>query len=171
MADDLTNLIAAALAVHQPKVRRLKHPTRQGVLLNKPACKGCDWLGDDPAFVSEEHRPHVAAVVVAALEEAGWQLTPLTTPAPTCRCHACNAKNNRDEQFMVLCTDCACKRCPKATNHEHTCTQSNKSGQMGSAYGEMCQQDCCREYRAIMAERRKEFDAFWAAAERAGAEQ
>lgn len=36
-------------------------------------------------------------------------------------------------RFMT-CVECGNKRCPKATNHEHDCTQSNEPGQPGSVY-------------------------------------
>ena len=35
---------------------------------------------------------------------------------------------------MILCPDCGCKRCPKASDHMLDCTQSNESGQPGSVY-------------------------------------
>ncbi|QDH48440.1 hypothetical protein SEA_ZIKO_102 [Gordonia phage Ziko] len=37
---------------------------------------------------------------------------------------------------MILCPECGCKRCPKATYHGHECTGSNESGQSGSVYGD-----------------------------------
>lgn len=56
-----------------------------------------------------------------------------------CWCHVCN----KDRMVfgvpyslsrMVLCPECGNKRCPKATNHELACTNSNESGQAGSIY-------------------------------------
>lgn len=35
---------------------------------------------------------------------------------------------------MILCSECGNKRCPKATNHELPCTNSNEPGQAGSVY-------------------------------------
>ena len=35
---------------------------------------------------------------------------------------------------MFLCPTCGCKRCPKATDHELACTDSNAPGQPGSWY-------------------------------------
>jgi hypothetical protein len=35
---------------------------------------------------------------------------------------------------MILCPECANKRCPKATDHRHACTGSNRPGQVGSVY-------------------------------------
>lgn len=37
---------------------------------------------------------------------------------------------------MILCLECGCKRCPRATYHDHECTGSNEAGQHGSAYGD-----------------------------------
>lgn len=64
------------------------------------------------------------------------------TPASIeCWCYECN-KGKRDERFnlpieftrMILCPDCGNKRCPRATNHELACTNSNEPGQPGSRY-------------------------------------
>lgn len=35
---------------------------------------------------------------------------------------------------MFLCPQCGNKRCPKATDHDLACTDSNEPGQQGSAY-------------------------------------
>lgn len=35
---------------------------------------------------------------------------------------------------MILCPTCGNKRCPKATNHNNPCTNSNEPGQPGSRY-------------------------------------
>lgn len=35
---------------------------------------------------------------------------------------------------MILCPTCGNKRCPKATDHNLDCTNSNESGQPGSRY-------------------------------------
>jgi hypothetical protein len=56
-----------------------------------------------------------------------------------CECHRCIKENDlRDGAFplsstkMILCPKCGNKRCPKASDHRLTCTESNKSGQQGS---------------------------------------
>lgn len=43
---------------------------------------------------------------------------------------------SRLQSFMILCPDCGCKRCPRATYHGHACTASNDPGQSGSRYGD-----------------------------------
>lgn len=43
---------------------------------------------------------------------------------------------SRLQSFMIVCPDCGCKRCPRATYHGHDCTASNKPGQSGSTYGD-----------------------------------
>jgi hypothetical protein len=35
---------------------------------------------------------------------------------------------------MVVCPECGNKRCPKASDHRHECTDSNEPGQLGSVY-------------------------------------
>lgn len=37
---------------------------------------------------------------------------------------------------FIVCKDCGCKRCPRASYHGHECTRSNDSGQAGSVYGD-----------------------------------
>ena len=58
-----------------------------------------------------------------------------------CQCITCMRSkiNNDTEPFypnfaMSTCADCGNKRCPKATNHENICTNSNEPNQKGSAY-------------------------------------
>ena len=36
--------------------------------------------------------------------------------------------------MMITCPICGNKRCPKASNHELDCTDSNDTGQEGSIY-------------------------------------
>ncbi|WP_156778961.1 hypothetical protein [Rhodococcus sp. 008] len=43
---------------------------------------------------------------------------------------------SRLSKFMVVCPDCGCKRCPRATYHDHGCTASNEPGQPLSVYGD-----------------------------------
>lgn len=43
---------------------------------------------------------------------------------------------SRLSKFMVVCHDCGCKRCPKASYRGHDCTASNEPGQAGSLYGD-----------------------------------
>lgn len=50
-----------------------------------------------------------------------------------CWCHACRPIT-MDDMRMVLCPDCGNKRCPKATNHNNECTNSNEPNQEGSIY-------------------------------------
>lgn len=40
----------------------------------------------------------------------------------------------RRNSFMRLCPECGNKRCPKASDHELACTNSNEPGQPGSVY-------------------------------------
>ncbi len=55
-------------------------------------------------------------------------------------CHKClEGKFNEDGWAIgltrfIVCPDCGNKRCPKATNHDFKCTDSNEPGQEGSFY-------------------------------------
>lgn len=62
-----------------------------------------------------------------------------------CECHRCirEKKLGDDSPFgfmplsasrMILCPACGNKRCPKASDHDLACTDSNESGQSGSIY-------------------------------------
>jgi hypothetical protein len=62
------------------------------------------------------------------------------------RCFGCITCDDRDrddfEQLtgdwrtphMIICPECGCKRCPKASHHDNACTGSNEPGQEGSVY-------------------------------------
>ena len=56
-----------------------------------------------------------------------------------CYCHTCRPIDYLDPEsvYMRLCPLCGNKRCPKATDHNNECTDSNESGQIGSIYGVM----------------------------------
>lgn len=53
-----------------------------------------------------------------------------------CWCHTCRPIDASDPEsvYMRLCPLCGNKRCPKATNHTHECTNSNEPNQVGSIY-------------------------------------
>lgn len=62
-----------------------------------------------------------------------------------CECHRCIAEFKLGQQvgFMwlplsstkiILCPLCGCKRCPRASDHDLACTDSNDPGQAGSVY-------------------------------------
>ena len=52
----------------------------------------------------------------------------------TCRPVGCDWTGDLSDIRMVLCPDCGNKRCPKANDHRNACTESNATGQPGSAY-------------------------------------
>ena len=64
-----------------------------------------------------------------------------------CRCYECLGDTPADDIFgsslnlkmrdmiMVVCAKCGNKRCPHATDHRLSCTNSNEPGQLGSTYG------------------------------------
>lgn len=62
-----------------------------------------------------------------------------------CECHRCIAEHKLGQQVgfmwlplsstkMILCPKCGCKRCPRASDHDLACTESNAPGQPGSVY-------------------------------------
>ncbi len=51
-------------------------------------------------------------------------------------CHSCfKVSGGVMLDRMILCSECGNKRCPKATDHNFSCTGSNDPGQLGSIYG------------------------------------
>jgi len=68
----------------------------------------------------------------------------MTEPTKECECLKClkafDDKNNIGcpplwASRMISCESCGNKRCPKATDHDLVCTDSNEPGQAGSIYG------------------------------------
>ena len=66
-------------------------------------------------------------------------------PESVCVCHRCIKENNLTVTMgaltlplsatrMIVCQDCGNKRCPKASDHNLACTESNAPGQAGSVY-------------------------------------
>jgi Zn finger protein HypA/HybF involved in hydrogenase expression len=60
-----------------------------------------------------------------------------------CWCHTCHKdhfvpmfgiKVPYSRTLMILCPKCRNKRCPHANDHNNACTNSNDTGQPGSAY-------------------------------------
>ena len=50
-----------------------------------------------------------------------------------CHCYTCADPITR-LTTMILCPNCGNKRCPKATDHNNACTNSNEPDQEGSRY-------------------------------------
>lgn len=46
-----------------------------------------------------------------------------------------HASAEHQRSFMIVCTNCGNKRCPKSTLCSNECTKSNDVGQDGSRYG------------------------------------
>lgn len=79
---------------------------------------------------------------IKSLFNGDFEVVPLDDPGfleaqkKRCWCHTCRPIDYRNPYtvFMRLCPTCGNKRCPKATNHELACTDSNDPGQAGSIY-------------------------------------
>lgn len=72
----------------------------------------------------------------------------INAPAgPGCKCWRCLDERGSAVWWMVVCVKCGCKRCPHANDHRNDCTDSNKSGQPGSAYTDGSDEwmDRCRQ--------------------------
>ena len=58
---------------------------------------------------------------------------------PNCYCYNCNkdyTESNSQIPYvsthMIVCPTCGNKRCPHATDHNNSCTNSNETNQLGS---------------------------------------
>lgn len=72
-----------------------------------------------------------------------WTRFDIRTPGRLCGCLACEAiematytrlTGQQGQLTFVVCPGCGNKRCPRATHHDHECSNSNEAGQIGSAY-------------------------------------
>lgn len=52
---------------------------------------------------------------------------------PWC-CLSCHKSSGQPRSRMIVCSACGNKRCPKATDHNNACTDSNEPRQAGSAF-------------------------------------
>ena len=54
-----------------------------------------------------------------------------------CGCRKCmNVEQMMMVPVMIVCSVCGNKRCPRATDHDLKCTNSNEPGQVGSVYAD-----------------------------------
>lgn len=75
-------------------------------------------------------------------------------PSPSkCWCLTCRPISLQEpgSMRMALCPECGNKRCPKANDHRHACTDSNEPGQPGSAYP-VTPQDATKNVRCLSAD-------------------
>lgn len=121
----------------------MSQPTRPGALVavlagNRPALK---FAADLQAL----HAAHPDDTLVMGTGSGGlFEVRAAGTP---CGCHRCLTEDQQvrtDSGLypwwgsltggMILCPDCGNKRCPRATDHDLPCGQSNDVGQPGSRY-------------------------------------
>jgi len=79
----------------------------------------------------------------AKLSQVGFRFWVRSAGEQCFGCITCEAEDRADFNRltgemtfggMIVCPDCGCKRCPKATQHDNACTGSNDPGQAGSIY-------------------------------------
>lgn len=97
-------------------------------------------LPDVAIYENEPHLAYEAALDVIETAKEMYDDDGGDFPLPICPCAKCVAKIKAVNQIMntsirmILCPRCGNKRCPHATDHNYECTDSNDSGQPGSAY-------------------------------------
>ncbi len=76
-----------------------------------------------------------AAIADAVAAERAAIVPALPLRSPECWCETCDeAANAGCRSRLSLCPTCGNKRCPRATHHDHACTDSNDPGQEGSSW-------------------------------------
>ena len=88
-------------------------------------------------FATYDKRDHWWAVplgYVTAFHVNSVTFSPIKpTVNPHC-CYQCALESREEICWMIVCSECGNKRCPKATDHRNDCTGSNDPGQPGSHY-------------------------------------
>ena len=92
------------------------------------------WMDEDKGYELSTHEKQQEFA-----KNRNYHYTNTDNPIdfPKCWCHTCRPIDYvRDPEsvYMRLCPFCGNKRCPKATNHIHECTNSNEPNQEGSIY-------------------------------------
>lgn len=54
--------------------------------------------------------------------------------AGLCGCWRCMETRKEQRACIILCPECGNKRCPRASDHDLSCSGSNDPGQPGSVY-------------------------------------
>ena len=127
----LERIAREALAEHAMReVQRLGQEIEHDDIASILACR--DMLDAQPV-------PPRTWVGSGDLEDSNAYLTPpqRTEQEPVAKycCHLCfNKSRSLFLDRMILCPECGNKRCPKATNHELQCTNSNELNQAGSVF-------------------------------------
>jgi DNA-directed RNA polymerase subunit RPC12/RpoP len=87
-------------------------------------------------FRQDEQNPYdQACEAIAILRTAIEQAEKQEPVAFRYCCHSCfKANGGMMLDRMILCPECGNKRCPKASDHNFSCTGSNEPGQLGSIY-------------------------------------
>lgn len=102
-----------------------------------------DWIvvhWATPVHYTNTDNPIDFPSTASMMSDKGYELSTHEKQAEfarkRCGCHTCYpiSYSDPDSIYMRLCPTCGNKRCPKATNHIHSCTNSNEPNQSGSIY-------------------------------------
>jgi hypothetical protein len=98
-------------------------------------CPHCDDYVDNFRDALDAALAEPKETFAESLFRRSWEAhrAALAEPEPQeCWCHKCNS--GRLVAHMIVCPTCGNKRCPRASDHELPCTDSNEPGQPGSVY-------------------------------------
>jgi hypothetical protein len=91
------------------------------------------WMDEDKDYKESTHEKQAEFA-----KKRNYHYTNTDNPIdfPKCWCHSCRPIDATDPEsvYMRLCPDCGNKRCPKASNHNNECSNSNEPNQAGSIY-------------------------------------
>lgn len=101
-------------------------------------------LRGETRYANDDQRQACFVQADAALARPAAPTQSAAQTGEACRCSRCvneavaaEGGSGFDTRLMqmFLCTQCGNKRCPHATDHRLSCTNSNEAGQEGSSYG------------------------------------
>ena len=84
--------------------------------------------------MKKQTRTKIPKNVSRVINVATGEIKIVKYPEDKCNCHQCVTDRKEGGVFFVVCSKCGNKRCPKASDHKLSCTNSNEPGQTGSAY-------------------------------------
>jgi hypothetical protein len=86
-------------------------------------------------YVPETNFGNMAEPKIGCVNHDCDQCRAVQEPVARYCCHSCfKASGGVMLDRMILCSECGNKRCPKASDHNFSCTGSNEPGQWGSIY-------------------------------------
>ena len=98
-------------------------------------CVACDARKQEKRNVTKNEHDILMKAALRSGKVINPQQKAGQSPVNPYCCHSCfKASGGVMLDRMIVCSECGNKRCPKATDHNFSCTGSNEVGQFGSIY-------------------------------------